>query len=447
MSAVPQNLGWQERAAQLLYSLLWWPALPLVLLRLWWRGRREPMYRQHWRERLALYPRHSQPSERRLLWLHAVSVGETRAAQPLVEALLTAYPQMDLLLTHMTPTGRATGAQLFAQYGKRVQQVYLPYDIASMQRRFLRHFAPKICILMETEVWPNSIAACQQQQIPIALVNARLSQRSLRKALRMANLMRPASRALSVVAAQTKADSERIQCLGAPLVQVSGSIKFDVQVPDTAAATAAALRARLQAPAAARKVLLCASTREGEEELILRAFQAALGNTLPADLLLLLVPRHPQRFGDVEKLVQAHGLHLQRRSEFADANLVLSPQTQVLLGDSMGEMFVYCGLADLVFIGGSLLPLGGQNPIEACAIGKPVLFGPHTFNFEWVCEQAVAGGAARRVQDAQELMQAVHNLFAQPESLQQMGGLAYAFASQHKGASARTMAMLADCLR
>ena len=421
----------------LLYSLAWWLALPLVLLRLWRRGARERGYRQHWAERLGFYG-HSLAGQR-ILWLHAVSVGETRAAQPLIDALLAAYPDHTILLTHMTPTGRATGSALFAQHGTRVMQSYLPYDTGWMAGRFLRHFKPRVCILMETEVWPNLVAQCVARQVPVALVNARLSARSLRKAQRFSTLMMQAARGLSCVAAQTAADAARLRQLGAADVQVTGSIKFDVMPPQAALAAGRTLRARI----GARPVLLCASTREGEEALILDAFMAAR-EVLPADALLLIVPRHPQRFDQVAHLIEARGLALQRRSRLDSDqdSAMLGAEVHVLLGDSMGEMFVYYAASDVAFIGGSLLPLGGQNLIEACALGKPVLIGPHTFNFSMVTEQAIAAGAAQRVTDAADMLQQASALLCNPAAIATAGAQAQAFALQHRGATARTMDLL-----
>lgn len=426
----------------LFYSLAWWLALPLVLLRLWRRGAKEHGYRQHWAERLGFYgPPLAGP---RILWLHAVSVGETRAAQPLIDALLAAYPDHTILLTHMTPTGRAAGGALFAQHGARVVQSYLPYDTGWMVRRFLRHFRPRVCVLMETEVWPNLVAQCVAQQVPVALVNARLSARSLRKAHRFSTLMMQAARGLSCVAAQTGADAARLRQLGAADVQVTGSIKFDVTPPPAALAAGRALRARI----GARPVLLCASTREGEEALILDAFAAASA-ALPADALLLIVPRHPQRFDQVAHLIEAHGLTLQRRSRWGvgpEAG-VLAPEVRVLLGDSMGEMFVYYAASDVAFIGGSLLPLGGQNLIEACALGKPVLIGPHTFNFGAVTEQAIAAGAAQRVTNAADMLRQARALLCNAAAMAAGGGHAQAFALQHRGATERTMDLLQPLLK
>jgi 3-deoxy-D-manno-octulosonic-acid transferase len=422
-----------------LYSLLWWLALPLALGRLWRRGAQEPGYRQHWNERLGLYRQRAANDEPHTIWVHAVSVGETRASEPLVEALLAAYPRSRILLTHMTPTGRATGRQLFGKHGARVVQSYLPYDTFSMVRRFLRHFEPRICILMETEVWPSLIACCNEAGVPVVLANARLSERSLRKARRLGGLMRGAARGISLVAAQTAADADRVRSLGVANVDVTGSIKFDVQVPPAALALGAQWRTQV----GARPVLLCASTREGEEELILDAYQRALqAQSLPADVLLLLVPRHPQRFDAVADMASGRGLTVQRRSALAQPGAAVAADVRVLLGDSMGEMFAYYALCDVAFIGGSLQPLGGQNLIEAAALGKPVLIGEHTFNFAQVTEDALAAGGAERIADADALMAQAARLLRDDAERQAMGGRARDFAGQHRGATQRTLALL-----
>ncbi|HEY8607520.1 MAG TPA: lipid IV(A) 3-deoxy-D-manno-octulosonic acid transferase [Noviherbaspirillum sp.] len=420
--------------ARLLYSLAWWLALPLVLARLWWRGRREPGYRRHLGERLGFY---RDRIAGRVIWVHAVSVGETRAAEPLVDALLAEWPDCTILLSHMTPTGRATGAAVFGRHGQRVVQCYLPYDTGFMVARFLRHFRPRIAILMETEVWPNVMAQCARAAVPVALVNARLSARSLAKAQRLPALMREAARSMSCVAAQTEADAERLRRFGTPHVHVTGSVKFDVTPPPAMLAAGAALRERI----GRRPVWLCASTREGEEAMLLDALlRDAWGDTL-----VLLVPRHPQRFDQVAQEVAARGLRLQRRSTLGDTSL--APDVQVLLGDTMGEMFAYYAACDLALIGGSLLPLGGQNLIEACAVGKPVLLGPHTFNFAAASDDAIAAGAALRVTDAEDAVaQARRLLQANPER-QAMGSRAAAFAQQHRGATLRTMALLRALIR
>ena len=410
--------------ARFLYCLVLYLAVPLVWLRLLWRSRKQPEYRQHVGERWGFYgPRPGQPA----IWVHAVSVGETRAAQPLVEALLAAFPGHTLLLTGMTPTGRDAGRQVF---GDRVRQAYLPYDYPGATRRFFRHFQPRQGILMETEIWPNLLARAAAAGVPVALANARLSERSARGYHRFAALTSDAFASLAAVAAQTEADARRLQRLGARQVEVCGNLKFDV----TPSAEKLDLGRNWRAALGRRPVWLAASTREGEEALILDAFAR---RPLPADTLLLLVPRHPQRFDEVAALVAGRGLNLVRRSQgLPDA------QTDVWLGDSMGEMAAYFSLADLAYVGGSLLPLGGQNLIEAAACGCPVLVGPHTFNFTQATTDAIAAGAARRVADATELAAVSTTLLGNGEELAAMAQAARDFAVAHRGATERTLRLI-----
>ena len=424
-----------------LYSGLWWLALPAVLGRLWWRGRKEPGYRAHWGERLA----RGGPalSGRPTIVVHAVSVGETRAAEPVIDALLAAYPDCRILLTHMTPTGRATGRQLYARHGERLVQAYLPYDTGAMTRRFLRRHRPRAVILMETEVWPNLIHACKRAGVPIVLANARLSERSLRRGQKAGAVMQEAARSFTLVAAQTELDAARIGSLGAPNVVVTGSVKFDVTPPPAALEKGDWLRARIRAGGPERPVFLCASTREGEEALILDAWQRLADK--PAGALLLLVPRHPQRFDEVATLVSERGLTLARRSQL-DAERGVDG-ADVLLGDSMGEMFAYYAACDCAYIGGSLLPLGGQNLIEACALGKPVLVGEHTFNFLDATIEAVADGAALRVADAEGLAREAARLLREHAARMEMGARALAFARRHRGATLRTVELMQRVIR
>jgi 3-deoxy-D-manno-octulosonic-acid transferase len=428
---------------RLFYSLMWWLALPLVLARLWLRGRKEPGYRQHWGERLGFYGAAQASSAAPVLWVHAVSVGETRAAEPLIDALLAEYPHSRVILTHMTPTGRATGKALFAKYGARLVQSYLPYDTGFMVGRFIAHFKPSICILMETEVWPNLIAVCGKRGVPVMLANARLSERSLRRSRRFGSLLVDAARGISLVAAQTQADADRVRSLGVQRVEVTGSIKFDVVVPDAALSTGAALRAAI----GERPVLLCASTREGEEQLILDAYREERA-ALPANLMLLIVPRHPQRFDEVEKMMGANGLNVQRRSKLAlDGGVSVPAYIDVVLGDSMGEMFAYYAACDCAFVGGSLLPLGGQNLIEPAALSKPILIGPHTFNFAESSEDAVAAGGAQRVPDALGMIAAAARLLKDEVMLAVVGENALTFANKYRGATRRTLALLPDLIK
>ena len=417
-----------------IYSACWWLALPLVLFRLWWRGRKEAGYRQHISERLSLSNADfSSP----LIWVHAVSVGETRAAEPLIHALLKKYPQHHVLLTHMTPTGRATGTALFHNE-PRISQSYIPYDALSLTQRFISKINPSICVLMETEVWPSLIDSCSKAGIPIALINARLSARSLKRAQWFDGLLGDALRKITVVIAQTQGDAERLHALGARTIIVAGSLKFDITPPEAMLAMGNQWRQQI----GDRLVLLCASTREGEEALVLDAYMAA---TLDPRVLVIMVPRHPQRFDEVERMLEARGLRWQRRSQLTTEHVPAS--TQILLGDTMGEMFAYYAACDVAFIGGSLLPLGGQNLIEALSCGKPVLVGPHTFNFKQVTVDAITVGAAIRVPDAQHIFSCLSELDAQSRDYQVMSDVAIQFCVQHQGATARTLKLLSPQLK
>ncbi|RXZ33773.1 3-deoxy-D-manno-octulosonic acid transferase [Oxalobacteraceae bacterium CAVE-383] len=427
-----------------LYSIAWWLAMPFVLIKLWRRGRGEPGYRQNIAERFGFYKQLETGQRQPLLWVHAVSVGETRAAQPLIDALLAAYPDHALLLTHMTATGRATGQELFSHYGVRFVQSYLPYDTGWMAARFLGYFKPRIGILMETEVWPNMVAQCVRCRVPVALVNARLSERSLRRGKRFESLMLEAAAGLRLVAAQTGADADRLKRFGAANVHVTGSLKFEVAPPPAMLQRGAQLRARF----GDRPVLLCASTREGEEALILSSLAAAAASGVLGDLLTVIVPRHPQRFDAVADMIAAYrGLPMQRRSALSDNGAdALPASVRVLLGDSMGEMFAYYSVCDIAFIGGSLLPLGGQNLIEAATVGKPVLIGLHTFNFAQSTEDAIVAGGALRVPDAAQMLQQALALSHDREKRHAMGLAAQGFARQHQGATERTVGLLKNLL-
>lgn len=426
---------------RVIYSIAWWFALPLVLCRLFVRGRQEPGYRQHIGERLGFYAAATDAIRgMKTLWVHAVSVGETRAAQPLIEAMLASYPQHTIILTHMTPTGRAAGRALFGT-NARVIQCYLPYDINWMVGRFIRRFQPALCVLMETEVWPNLVAQCVRHKISVALVNARLSARSLEKGLRFPTLFGAAAAGLSCVAAQTEGDARRIEQLGAQHVHVTGNIKFDVTPPEEQKRKGDVLRLQLTQQLGERRVLLCANTRDGEEALILGAMRAME----KTDFLLVLVPRHPQRFDEVARLIDQYGYRHVRRSTLGTA--MLDEEIDILLGDTMGEMFCYYQACDVAFVGGNLLPLGGHNLIEACVLGKPVLIGPHTFNFADAAENAIAAGAAIRINDADDMLLQADALLQDEDRCQAMGERATQFAQQHRGASARTMALLQKLLQ
>jgi 3-deoxy-D-manno-octulosonic-acid transferase len=403
-----------------LYTLLWWFALPWLPLRLWWRGRREPMYRAHIGERFGWYGR-TQAATPGAIWIHAVSLGETRAVAPLVERLLRDAPRRAIVLTHMTATGREAGRALF---GDRVTQAWLPYDLPFAMRRFLARFRPRAGLLVETELWPNLVAAAGAAGVPLLLINARLSERSARGYARIGAVARPLVQALAGVAAQTEADAQRLRALGATHVVVTGNLKFDATIPAQMRDRGRLLREQFGRE---RPVILLASTRDGEEALLVDALARA---TLPAQALVVIVPRHPQRFDTVAALVEAGGLALARRS----ADRPVASGVRVVLGDSMGELAAYYAAADVAFVGGSLLPLGGQNLIEAIAAGVPTLVGPHTFNFAQASDAAIAAGAALRVGDADDVFAVAARLLADPASRERMRGRADAFIAAHRGA-------------
>jgi 3-deoxy-D-manno-octulosonic-acid transferase len=423
------------------YTFLLYLLLPFTPLKLLWRAKNQPEYLQHWRERYGFYTAPS--SNKPVIWLHCVSVGETRAASPLVKALLQQYPNHQILLTHTTPTGRDASEQLF---GDSVTRVYLPYDVPFAVNRFLAHFKPVIGVLMETELWFNVIASCKQRRIPVLLVNARLSERSARGYTKLGNLTREGLQSLAAVAAQTAQDAGRLQALGAGNVSVMGNLKFDVEPPQDAAANGEKLRADLGAEH--RPVFLAASTRadngENEESMILEAIAKA---NIP-NLLTIIVPRHPQRFDEVENIIRKCGLIYLRRSDLGRSNLATpaDQDIQVILGDSMGEMFTYYAACDVSFVGGSLLPLGGQNLIEACAMGKPVLIGPHTFNFASVCHDAVENGIALRVYNSTELASTLKNLLEDFNLRIEMSAAALRFGQQETGATLNAATLIAKFL-
>ena len=416
------------------YTLLLWLLLPYALLHLLWRARRQPEYLHHIGER---FGRYSVRSDKPVIWLHTVSVGETRAAATLVQALRKRYPQHRILLTHTTPTGRAASEQL---YGDDVLRVYLPYDYPFAVRRFLRHFRPQAGVLLETEVWFNLIHACRYANMPLLLLNARLSERSARKYARFPQLTRAGLQALSHIAAQTEADAARLKTLCERDVSVMGNLKFDVTPSESQIRLGETLFVWLTANSQ-RSIFLAASTREGEEELILDALRHADIK----DLLTVIVPRHPQRFDEVARLIAQRGFRMQRRSNWGTE--ACAAETEIVLGDSMGEMIAYYVVSDVAFIGGSLLPLGGHNLIEAAACGTPVLIGPHTFNFSQATEQAIACGAALRVQDAGELVSQVQILLQDDARRMAMRNSAERFISDNRGATERALTALAKILK
>ena len=403
------------------YALAWIVATPLVLARLAWRSRRQGGYLERVGERFGRYaPAASAPR----IWVHAVSVGETRAAAPLVEALRARYPGHRILVTHMTPTGRATGEELF---GDRVERAWLPYDLGFAVRRFFAHFRPEFGILLETEIWPRLLEEARRQAVPVVLANGRLSERSARRYARVPWLTRWAFANFAGVAAQTAADAERFTSIGARSPAVLGNVKFDLAVPPDTRERGERFRALF---GAGRAIWVAGSTREGEEALLLDAF----ARMSPDDsTLLVIVPRHPQRFDEVAALAAERGFKVARRS----ADAPVDPDVRVVVGDSMGEMLAYYAAADVVIVGGSLLAFGGQNLIEACALGRPVIVGPHTYNFEEAAKGAIRAGAAVRVRDANEALEAARAIAGDAARRDEMGRKAREFVAAHRGAVER----------
>lgn len=408
------------------YSLLLRALTPAYLCRLWWRGRREPGYRMAWRERLGHGAGAARPGR---LWIHAVSLGETRAAAALIDALRRARPGVRLLLTHGTATGREAGARLLREGDL---QAWLPYDTPGAAARFLDHHRPVAGVLLETEVWPNLLREARRRGVPMVLANARLSERSLAKAQRMAVLMRPAVASLSSVLAQTEDDARRLRTAGADAVAVFGNLKFDMTPDSHAVARGLAWRRHLTRP-----VVMAASTREGEEGPLLDAW---LRQPSPRPLLLL-VPRHPQRFDEVAQMVERAGLSCVRRSAWRDEPPPEAASADVWLGDSVGEMPVFYGMADVALLGGSFAPLGGQNLIEAAACGCPVVMGPHTFNFSEASRLAADAGAALRVAGIDEGVARAIELARDPGRMQRVEQ-ALAFTAAHRGAADRMAAAI-----
>lgn len=424
-----------ELLARTAYALLLRAATPLYFLRLWWRGRHEPAYREHWRERLGVASLQPVPGR---LWLHAVSLGETLAAAPLIAALREQRPGLQLLLTHGTATGREAGAKLL-QAGDA--QAWLPYDTPGAVRRFLRAHRPAVGVVMETEIWPNLLHGAQAAGVKMVLANARLSARSAAKGQRLAALMHPALARFSQVLAQTEADATRLRAAGARGVQVMGNLKFDITPKPELLARGQAWRHTL-----ARPVVLAAVTREGEEAELLAVWaqQMKAFGTAAARPLLLIVPRHPQRFDEVAGLVTQAEFSLQRRSAWAEVPPADTVAADVWLGDSLGEMALYYGCADVALLGGSFAPLGGQNLIEAAACGCPLLMGPHTFNFAQAADDALAADAAERADGLPAAVARALELAAGGALVarQQMAARAMVFSQAHRGAAARMAAAL-----
>ncbi|MDL5592634.1 lipid IV(A) 3-deoxy-D-manno-octulosonic acid transferase [Bacillus subtilis] len=412
-----------------LYTALFYLGLPLVAIRLWLRSRKAPAYAKRIGERFSYGMPTLQPGG---IWVHAVSVGESIAAAPMIRALLQRYPTLPITVTCMTPTGSERIHAMFANE-PRIQHCYLPYDLPCAAARFLDRVQPKLAVIMETELWPNHIHQCAKRGIPVALANGRLSERSAKGYGRFSKLTAPMLAEMSLFAVQTEAEAQRFRDLGArpETVEVTGSIKFDLTIDPQLLQRAAELRGQWQAQE--RPVWIAASTHEGEDEVVLNAHRRLLANH--PDALLILVPRHPERFNSVFDLCQREGFATVRRSTGANVDAA----TSVLLGDTMGELLFLYALADSAFVGGSLVPNGGHNLLEPAALAKPVISGPHLFNFLDIAAQLRSAGALAEVDDAEGLATEVQRLFELPRDAQRMAEAGLSVMRRNQGALQRLL--------
>ena len=390
------------------YNLLLHLLLPFVYLRLLWRGRTVPTYKQNIEQRFGGHknlPQHG-------IMIHAVSLGETLAAQPLVNALLKNYPHFPVIITNTTATGAERARAL---WGDKVTQCYLPYDYSWAMDKFLAHSQPRLIIVMETELWPNLLALAQRKKIPVLLANARLSAKSAEGYSKIQGLMTPMLQALSVLAAQDQDTAQRFLDLGAPAttVQVTGSLKFDLTLPDNLAERALELKQQWQLDG--RPIWVAASTHDGEDEIVLAAFKHIQQQFNQA--LLMLVPRHPERFDQVAELITKQGFSMARRSQ----QQAVTPDIEVFLADSMGELLLWLAVADVAFVGGSLVNVGGHNPLEPAALAVPIVTGQTMFNFKQITEILLQAGALKQAANSQELADIVCDWLSNPEQKQQAG--------------------------
>ncbi|WNN44242.1 lipid IV(A) 3-deoxy-D-manno-octulosonic acid transferase [Winslowiella toletana] len=412
-----------------IYTALLYLIQPLIWLRLWLRGRKAPAYRKRWAERYGFCAGKVKPDG---ILLHSVSVGETLAAVPLVRALRHRYPTLPITVTTMTPTGSERAQSAF---GKDVHHVYLPYDLPGAINRFLDTTRPKLVIIMETELWPNIIKALHDRKIPLVIANARLSERSAAGYKKLGKFMRQLLQRITLIAAQNQEDGERFVSLGLKRshLTVTGSLKFDISVTPELAARAVTLR-RQWAPR--RPVWIATSTHEGEESIILDAHRKLL--TRFPDLLLILVPRHPERFTVARDMTQKAGLSYIMRS----SGEIPSGSTQVVIGDTMGELMLLYGIADLAFVGGSLVERGGHNPLEPAAHALPVLMGPHIFNFKDICSKLQQADGLITVTDADSLDKEIGILLTDDDYRRYYGRHAVEVLHQNQGALQRLLQLL-----
>jgi 3-deoxy-D-manno-octulosonic-acid transferase len=408
---------------RLLYTFLFYISLPFVFLRLLWQSRKNKHYAERWSERLGFISQTFQNT----IWIHAVSLGETIAATPLIKKLQQDYPETAFIITTTTPTGAACAQ---ANFKETATHFYLPYDVPCALNQFIKKIQPQLLIIMETELWPNLLHICRQKQIPIFLANARLSEKSARGYGYFGQLTKEMLQSISVFAIQTQKEAERFKALGADSnkIHVTGNIKFDLEIPLDLSQRAAELKKIL---GEGRPIWVAASTHENEEKIILQA-HAEILKTIP-DCLLILVPRHRERFKEVETLCHQEKFAVVLRTE----NQACTPNTQVFLGDTMGELLLFYAVAELAFVGGSLVKVGGHNPLEPAALGLPVLMGSHVFNFESICEALKKSNALLQIEDtshaAQSLAEKIIALFNNPVQREAMGQQAREFVLQNRG--------------
>lgn len=410
-----------------LYTFLFYLALPFVFFRLWWRSRRQPAYKQRIGERFGYYPyKHI-----RCIWVHAVSVGETLAAIPLIKELKLRYPNLRMVITTMTPTG---AERVKTAFGDTVTHAYIPYDLPGAMQRFINTMHPVVCVIMETELWPNLLNTCHQKKIPICLVNARLSEKSAKGYKRIALLTREMLRNIDLIAAHGKVDAQRFMALGAPKERmiVTGNIKFDIELSPDLPQKSAVLREELGKE---RFIWIAASTHEGEEEIILAAHKKI--RDVNPQALLVLVPRHPPRFDDIAKLAQ-HSFVVARRS----LQEICTPETGVYLGDTMGELLLMYGAADVAFVAGSLVVRGGHNMLEPGALGKPILTGPSLFNFAEISELFISANALTKVMDGDALAEQLMQLMQNPVEQKEMGARALQVIAENRGALSKQVELI-----
>lgn len=414
-----------------LYNILFYLALPFIFIRLMWRSLRQADYRKRLGERFGFYPFQLE----KCIWVHAVSVGETIAALPLIKGLKSRYPNLRILVTTMTPTG---AERVKAALGDAVVHAYIPYDLPAAMQRFIKAMNPLVCVIMETELWPNLLAACHAKKIPVCLVNARLSEKSAKGYRKIARLTQKMLRRIHLIAAHGEVDAERLIALGAARerMTVTGNLKFDIELPKDILEKSAALRELLGKQ---RFMWVAASTHEGEEEIILAA-HARLREKNP-QALLILVPRHPGRFDAIAKL-SAQGFKTARRSRQDNC----TDDTAVYLGDTMGELLLMYGAADLAFVAGSLIPRGGHNMLEPAALAKPILTGPHLFNFAEISAKFISSRALTKVESADDLSAQLIHLMQDSKERQEMGARALQVVTQNRGALAKQLELLASVI-